>query len=185
MDSKICNTCGKLKPLNAFQVSFAGQNAKMGFNQNENRKHRCKACYGLRDRVRTKLTFLSMYGGKCVCCGQDEPRFLTLDHVNSDGSKHRQNLADNQIMANAVANYQPELYQILCYNCNCGRSANGGICPHKDKTKEEYLTWTDKLLESRAINPTPRIRLTPLQQLEQLAKGLSKEELEQILKKSS
>jgi hypothetical protein len=110
---------------------------------------------------------------------------LTLDHVNSDGSKHRQNLADNQIMANAVANYQPELYQILCYNCNCGRSANGGICPHKDKTKEEYLTWTDKLLESRAINPTPRIRLTPLQQLEQLAKGLSKEELEQILKKSS
>ena len=22
-------------------------------------------------------------------------------------------------------------FQILCYNCNLGRSRNGGVCPHK------------------------------------------------------
>lgn len=22
-------------------------------------------------------------------------------------------------------------YQLLCFNCNCGRHRNGGVCPHK------------------------------------------------------
>lgn len=30
-----------------------------------------------------------------------------------------------------MLNY-PEGYQVLCYNCNCGKSINNGICPHLD-----------------------------------------------------
>jgi hypothetical protein len=22
---------------------------------------------------------------------------------------------------------------VLCYNCNCGRARNGGVCPHQQK----------------------------------------------------
>lgn len=182
MDSKICNTCKELKPLSAFDISFSGQNATMGFTQNESRKHRCRACYALRDRIRAKLRFISMYGGKCACCGEDDPRFLSLDHIASDGSTHRKELADNQIMAQAITEYQPARFQILCYNCNCGRSANKGVCPHKDKTREEWIAWTDKLLESRYGNPNPHPRLrTP----QQLINSLSPEELQKLIDKYS
>ena len=26
---------------------------------------------------------------------------------------------------------EPDTIQILCFNCNCGRARNGGICPHE------------------------------------------------------
>jgi hypothetical protein len=30
------------------------------------------------------------YGGfRCACCGEAEPLFLSLDHVNNDGAAHR------------------------------------------------------------------------------------------------
>lgn len=30
------------------------------------------------------------------------------------------------------AGYPPG-YQVLCFNCNCGRAKRGGVCPHKAK----------------------------------------------------
>ena len=33
----------------------------------------------------------------------------------------------------------PPGYQVLCWNCNCGRSINNGICPHK--TEREYRCY--------------------------------------------
>jgi hypothetical protein len=112
-----------------------------------------------------------MYGGKCACCGEDDIRFLSLDHVNNDGSEHRKTLRDNQILANAVANYQPDKYQILCYNCNCGRSSNGGVCPHKSMSKTDYLLSVQNTiapLRVQADEEDRRIRLNPEQVLEKL-----------------
>lgn len=148
MQGKVCIQCNEFKPITAFQVSFAGENAKMGFTQNINHKHRCKSCYALRDRIRTKQKFLALYGGQCSCCGQTDPRFLTLDHVKNDGNEHRKDFADSSIMMLAIRNFQPERFQILCYNCNCGKSTNGGVCPHKDKTLEEHLAYVEIMLEN-------------------------------------
>jgi len=80
-----------------------------------------------------RSTFLTMYGSKCSCpgCSEVNQWFLTLDHVNDDGclarSQGKQNL---HIYRDAVNEYRPDLYRILCFNCNCGRSRNGKICPH-------------------------------------------------------
>jgi hypothetical protein len=147
MEGRTCIQCNKFKPISAFGVSFDGQNAAAGYTQRVNHKRRCKGCYALRSRIKLKFDFLNMYGGQCTCCGESDPRFLTLDHVKDNGAEHRKELADNQIMMYAVRCYEPENFQILCYNCNCGRSANGGICPHKDRTLEEYLTYTKILLD--------------------------------------
>ena len=27
----------------------------------------------------------------------------------------------------------PEGFQVLCFNCNCGKEINKGVCPHKSK----------------------------------------------------
>ncbi len=73
------------------------------------------------------------YGWACVCCGESNHGFLTMDHVEGGGNKHRKELglAGNAFYAWLVREGYPEGFQTQCYNCNCGRAHNGGICPHK------------------------------------------------------
>jgi hypothetical protein len=74
-----------------------------------------------------------MYGWECACCGEDNPDFLSLDHINEDGGKERKNGTVAKTYKLALKENDPTKYQILCYNCNMGRSFRGidGVCPHK------------------------------------------------------
>jgi hypothetical protein len=36
----------------------------------------------------------------------------------------------------------PDKYRVLCFNCNSGAGANGGICPHKDPLNKEQA-WKE------------------------------------------
>ena len=72
-------------------------------------------------------------GYTCRCCGETEPMFLTIDHVNGGGANHRKSLSSNSIYFGNLLK-DPEVaskYQVLCSNCNSGRYRNGGICPHR------------------------------------------------------
>lgn len=85
------------------------------------------------------LEALKAYGGPtCVCCGESNIFFLTLDHVNNDGAEHRRRTkgASGKTLAWVLKKegYPPGI-QVLCFNCNCGRARNGGICPHRGGTK--------------------------------------------------
>lgn len=71
-----------------------------------------------------------IYGWKCACCGEDNVGFLTIDHINGFGTKERR----QGINLKRVRDERDlTKYQILCFNCNCGRSFRGenGVCPHK------------------------------------------------------
>lgn len=80
------------------------------------------------------------YGGyKCACCGETEPKFLSIDHINNDGAEHRRSMGYNENGKGASSatlgwlkrhNYPPG-FQVLCMNCNHGRARNNGVCPHK------------------------------------------------------
>jgi hypothetical protein len=73
------------------------------------------------------------YGGyTCKCCGETEQMFLTIDHINNDGTSHRKkyNLtAGNQLYVWLRTNKYPPGFQVLCFNCNHGKHLNGGVCP--------------------------------------------------------
>lgn len=71
------------------------------------------------------------YGGKCSCCGESNMKFLTIDHINNDGAEHKRKIGRGVHRWLKKNNY-PEGFQTLCWNCNCGRARNGGICPHKE-----------------------------------------------------
>ncbi len=83
-----------------------------------------------RDKLR-ELVF-NHYGKECACCGERELKFLSIDHLNGNGAKHRKNI-HGHITKWLVKNNFPKGFQTLCFNCNWGRYMNNGICPHKDK----------------------------------------------------
>jgi hypothetical protein len=70
----------------------------------------------------------SHYGNECVACGETEPLFLTLDHVNNDGAEMRRTVhASQNVYRWAKKNGYPDALQTLCMNCNFGKARNGGV----------------------------------------------------------
>lgn len=89
-------------------------------------------------RLRIKRQVINHYGGKCNCCGEVNEKFLTIDHINNDGNKYRRSndrcrLGGIHLYEWIIKNNYPLDLQVLCYNCNCGKNINGGVCPHRDK----------------------------------------------------
>ena len=100
----------------------------------DNRKVTCGECAIARRNVTKtaldKKRFLEMYGGKCACCAEANPMFLTADHINRDGALERRQPGRKRGYAHYIRELRSDI-QILCFNCNCGREINKGICPHK------------------------------------------------------
>lgn len=82
-------------------------------------------------RKRRRRRVIEHYGGKCVCCGESCLAFLTIDHPEGGGRKHR---SHRRIYDALLKEGLPAGYRVMCWNCNCARQFNGGRCPHKDKT---------------------------------------------------
>lgn len=104
---------------------------------------------------RIKTEVLSVYGGRCVCCGETELVFLSIDHMNGGGTKHRS--ADKGKLLGVKFYYMlkregfPPGYQVLCFNCNFAKSQAGG-CPHQGrkgvaKTPSDGHNTGDDLLQ--------------------------------------
>ena len=83
--------------------------------------------------ARLRADVLLRYGNRCVCCGENQPLFLEIDHIHNDGKKHRQLIGRGSKATYTWLkknDYPQEDYQLLCANCNQGKKRNGGICPH-------------------------------------------------------
>ena len=101
------------------------------------RKNRVAEKYRKQEQNRrVKTETLSHYGRKCTCCGETEPLFLAIDHIDGVGNKHRRSLGWRRTGHNFYRWLKKEGYppgfQVLCHNCNWGKYANNGVCPHKD-----------------------------------------------------
>lgn len=77
---------------------------------------------------------LDHYGGACACCGETELAFLSLDHKNGGGTKHRQELGlrGAAIWAWVKREGYPDMFQVLCHNCNQAKGYYGA-CPHEEE----------------------------------------------------
>jgi hypothetical protein len=120
MEGKICVMCGK----NPSVTSQHCEECREKFNKSR-----------LAFRNSQIELVKDHYGHACACCGENEPTFLSLDHMNDDGSKERKGgKSDMYVIIARIykkTGVWPDGLQILCYNCNSGRYRNGGICPHK------------------------------------------------------
>jgi len=75
------------------------------------------------------------YGGyKCACCGEETKAFLSIDHIDGGGNKHRREIGRGpNLMHWLKARHFPSGFQVLCMNCQFGKKHNDGICPHKQR----------------------------------------------------
>lgn len=124
-----------------------------GYSRYANRGCRCEVCrrgnadyqaaYRAKDPERARAykrswdqnlrrEVLDHYGGACVCCGERTLEFLSLDHVKGGGTKHRLELGlrGSAIWAWAKREGYPDLFQVMCHNCNQAKGYYGQ-CPHE------------------------------------------------------
>ena len=69
---------------------------------------------------------------QCACCGEQHIEFLTIDHINGGGRKHRKEMPTTNIYLWLIKHKFPKGFRVLCMNCNFAY----GIfkyCPHKTK----------------------------------------------------
>jgi hypothetical protein len=75
------------------------------------------------------------YGGEhpiCDCCGEDDQRFLTVDHVDGGGNRQKKQIGSKLYTWLRKHNFPPG-FRLLCFNCNCARAIYG-TCPHQCST---------------------------------------------------
>lgn len=120
-----CRKCGSPKLIRTSAHSKYGTRKRTECRVCERAEHA-----GLRSKA------LSFLGGECACCHVTEPTFLTVDHVNNDGSSLRK--TDHcgtpwfykRLLSSVL---DSRLYQTLCWNCNYSKHVGDGICVHNRK----------------------------------------------------
>lgn len=157
--NRLCNKCKTLLPVDSFSMRIIALNQRdtickdcknkahgewykrivaeglcvsCGKNPQVSKKSkRCRICADAR-YLDIRLAALAVYGSCCQCCGERNHRFLTFDHINNDGNVERKKHgATLQKQYRALVKAKRDDLQVLCFNCNCGRSLNNGICPHE------------------------------------------------------
>lgn len=153
-DLKVCSKCRKKKPLDSFYLNgtrYKGRRYRLAECKvctrerghawyRANRQHvlaRGKIYLQARRAEIREAAFIAYGGHKCVCCGETEKLFLTLDHINNDGGKWRTETLGKRTMAGfhtyvwLLKKGFPKIMQVMCMNCQHGKLMNQGVCPHQ------------------------------------------------------
>lgn len=93
-------------------------------------------------RSRYKTLVFDHYGRECACCGETEPEFLSIDHMDGGGKKHRKVIGQSsrEFYKWLIDNNFPPNFQTLCMNCNHAKGRNGGdgLCPHERERRRFF-----------------------------------------------
>ena len=145
-----CRKCNKEKPDNEM-VQWPAR-----WKDKRYAKYVCADCHSKDSSRRTMAiskidkhnAFIAYGGYRCACCGEIEPLFLSIDHINHNGSAMRKvhGKGPNFYRWLRKNNY-PAGFQILCMNCQHAQSrqmrqGDPVICPHQltsnDYPEREY-----------------------------------------------
>lgn len=128
----ICNELTDINPQGRRSYHYCAKHRLVRKEQKKLEYLKNKKNYNEKNLARyhnLRRKFFEMYGNQCACCGENHYMFLSLDHINGGGNKHRGESSSYKIYGQAVKTYQPDKYQVLCYNCNFAKS-DDKECPH-------------------------------------------------------
>lgn len=152
---KQCRICKKLKNNSEFSPQPVNKDGLYGYckpcaaarmkryvkKMTPKQKARMKHTNRLSSKKRNKeirKEILDSYGNRCVCCGETTKEFLSIDHINGGGCKHKKELkkeGNGYYRWIKEQGFPKDFLRLLCYNCNMSLGFNG-YCPHnKNKVK--------------------------------------------------
>lgn len=128
-----CHDCGTEKVISQYHKKA---------NLPRGHANQCKECNNAATkaaRLRAKTECFAAYSNnmlQCVCCGEAELRFLSLDHIDGGGAAHRRsnpqrNWSYGLYIELRRAGYPPG-YRVLCFNCNFAYG-HYETCPHQER----------------------------------------------------
>jgi len=143
----LCTGCHAYKPKQDFVISRRyingiGTRCKKCVRQDTKSRRKIDpqrfSETNLRSRQKLRYEALTHYSGdppQCACCGETEMAFLTIDHADGSGNKHRKALhaARTSLYPWLRKHGFPDGFQVLCMNCNWA-TRYGKPCPHKLKS---------------------------------------------------
>lgn len=129
-----CKRCNKKYSENYYKINKKSLSAK-------SKKYRRKNRSSISERHSTlyknyRIQFLEMYGNRCSCCGEKNYEFLTIEHKLGQKGIKRQ--TSSKAYREAIKIHNPELYEILCMNCNHAKGRYGH-CPHSEIKGENHV----------------------------------------------
>jgi hypothetical protein len=139
---KRCSTCKETKSITEFGASR---------RQKDGLHYSCKPCVRVirrrryernsaaiiaatgAQRDRSRLRILAHYSQgtmRCACCSEPRIEFLTIDHIDGGGHRHRKEVGSgNKFYLWIIRNDFPDGFRVLCMNCNLSLGRRG-YCPH-------------------------------------------------------
>lgn len=156
--TKVCTKCGVEKPLGEFYkrshspdgltpmckscVKITNQKPqyknRQKLYQRRRRSEEKKIIKLINNRCYQKLRddIFNHYGRACTCCGENNIKFLCIDHINGGGNKHREKVggSGSKTYQWLRKNNYPKGFQVLCHNCNMAKGLYGE-CPHETERK--------------------------------------------------
>jgi hypothetical protein len=112
----LCNNCNYLKEYNRDKILSHSSHSIRVRNQ----------------RLNIRLQTLYWYSNgqmKCECCGENDDRLLTIDHMRGGGKQHLIDKGNKNLYEILYYEKYPEGYRVLCHNCNKSYGQYG-YCPH-------------------------------------------------------
>lgn len=67
---------------------------------------------------------------QCACCKEENPLFLTVDHIDGVSKRYPRELRGKRLLRRLVYDKFPSDFQIYCENCNYAKFRLGK-CPHQ------------------------------------------------------
>lgn len=126
-----CRTCQSTMPRTL--EFFVSEGPKRGCRPST----LCKKCHTANTKAlhkKKRLQALQHYSGKqipeCQCCREQTIEFLTFDHINGGGNKHRATIGKKDLVYWLVKEKFPPGFRVLCQNCNSSLGFHG-YCPHQ------------------------------------------------------
>lgn len=128
-----CYKCEVEKPHNNLHFPSHSKMAHNLLNVCKTCDNKRRSNKGFEERSLLRKNVLFHYSNgamSCACCGESYQEFLSIDHINGNGSKHCKEINMPLYRFLKKQNYPPG-YRVLCRNCN---QADGyyGKCPHQD-----------------------------------------------------
>lgn len=136
----VCKTCIKCQlPKSILDFTILRTTYDNNHNQLKQwRRRDCADCHAKKARDRRaqcRLDVLFHYSNglmNCECCHENIIEFLSIDHIDGGGRKHRQTIGNssNDFAAWLRKQGYPPGYRVLCHNCNLSLG-HYGYCPHQ------------------------------------------------------